>query len=133
MTTDKVISIIEARKASTANLTRDYNQAIDDIINDIGKAIQRELDGEMTELGDRNYALISQAVKTFGSYDPNEIFCMFEERLYTHEGKTIKKFLQWVHDGKRVEKHGHLMTERGFGSGNYEQRFQEFLAFKNKV
>jgi hypothetical protein len=86
----------------------------------------------MTELGDRNYALIVRGVKSCGSFDPNEILYMFEEQLYVHEADTIIDFLLWVHTGKQVEIHGMMMSERAFGSGNYEEKFQEFLKDKAK-
>jgi len=69
----------------------------------------------MNKLGDRNYSLISQGVKSAGSYNPNEIFCYFEEQLYMNESEEIEKFLQWVHD-----------NGKHFGHGNYEKVFAEF-------
>lgn len=69
----------------------------------------------MDKLGALNYSLISRGVKTHGSYDPNEIFYMFEEELYTDEVDEISDFLQWCHDNKKY-----------FGHGNYEERFAEF-------
>ena len=69
----------------------------------------------MKKLGAGNYALISMGVKTFGSYDPDEIFCMFEEQLYMGEASEIYNFLKWCHD-----------NDKGFGHGNYEERFAEF-------
>ena len=72
----------------------------------------------MRKLGTYYYALISQAVKVDGSFDPNQIFFYFEEQL-PYEGddsQTIWDFLEWCHrEGKR------------FGHGNYEQVFKEFL------
>jgi len=127
MTSQKIISIIEARRNSTTIPNRNYNQAIDDILQDIYDAMQKELNGEMTELGERNYELIREGVRCEGSYDPNEIYFMFEERLYTHEAETIWNFLDWVHNGKKVKKYGRMISERAFGRGNYEERFQEFL------
>ena len=92
------------------------------------KALQdRQLRGEMTMLGDRNYALISEALKCEGSFDPSRILFIFEERLYIHEGEMIEEFLQWVVDGEFKEIHGSYQPIRGFGHGNYEERFQEFL------
>jgi hypothetical protein len=70
----------------------------------------------MTKLGERNYLLISRGVKCEGSYDPNEIFFIFEEELYIDESQDIWDFLEWCH---RANKH--------FGRGNYEERFTEFL------
>jgi len=69
----------------------------------------------MTELGERNYSLISMGVKAHGSYDPNAILYVFEEQLYVHEADEIEAFLRWVH------------TEAiTFGHGNYEQAFTQF-------
>lgn len=70
----------------------------------------------MKKLGLRNYLLISQGVNMAGTFDPNEIFFFFEERLYFSEANTIWNFLEWVH------KNGET-----FGSGNYEQVFKKFL------
>jgi len=69
----------------------------------------------MEKLGDRNYALIYQGVKSEGSYDPNLIMCYFEEQLYVDEANTVRDFLQWCHD-----------TNTNFGSGNYEIVFSQF-------
>jgi hypothetical protein len=69
----------------------------------------------MKKLGVRNYTLIVQGVKTFGTYDPKKILCVFEEQLYVDEAEEVIAFLQWVHDNK--------MT---FGHGNYEEVFAEF-------
>ena len=63
MTSQKIISIIEARRNSTTIPNRNYNQAIDDILQDIYDAMQKELNGEMTELGERNYELIREGVR----------------------------------------------------------------------
>ena len=83
----------------------------------------------MKKLGDRNYLLISEGIKATGSYDPNEVFPYIEENLYMHESDTIWEFLQWCHDGG-TEPHPHIPTlnlpKRGFGRGNYEERFKEF-------
>jgi hypothetical protein len=70
----------------------------------------------MKKLGERNFKLISSGVKCLGSYDPDEIFSFFEERLYIDEADTIYNFLKWVHDNNLT-----------FGSANYEIRFKEFL------
>lgn len=69
----------------------------------------------MKKLGARNYSLISRGVKAMGNYNPDEIFFMFEEELYTNEYKEIEAFLKWCHTNGKM-----------FGSGNYEQVFREF-------
>ena len=135
MTTTKIRKIIDIRlnnfnEHDDERYALGYRTALSDLVRDINGAIQRELDGEMTELGERNYTLIKRGIKSSGSYDPNEIFCMFEEELYTHEAEIIWDFLEWVHNGKEIEMHGMKITERAFGGGTYEQRFQEFLEDK---
>ncbi len=69
----------------------------------------------MEQLGERNYALITRGVKCEGSYDPDKIFYMFEEDLFTDEYEEIEAFLRWCHEKKKY-----------FGHGNYEERFAEF-------
>jgi len=74
----------------------------------------------MKELGRTNYVLIVQAVKCQGTFDPQEIFFMFEEQLYIHEADTVWDFLEWCHE-----------NDKAFGHGNYEEVFQEFLLTVN--
>jgi len=71
----------------------------------------------MKKLGVRNYTLISQAVKSVGTFNPDEILFIFEEELYINEAEEVEAFLQWCHDNGKM-----------FGSGNYEERFAEFKA-----
>jgi hypothetical protein len=71
----------------------------------------------MKKLGERNYALISDAVKMTGTYDPIQTLCAFEEECYVDEIATIKTFLGWVHENGKT-----------FGHGNYEEVFTEFLS-----
>ena len=71
----------------------------------------------MNKLGDRNYALISIGAKTFGTYEPSVMMCIFEEQLYIDEVEEVQAFLQWCHDNGKA-----------FGHGNYEERFAEFKA-----
>lgn len=78
---------------------------------------------QLKKLGRRNYDLISRGVNTMGSYDPNEILFLFEEELYTDEYTTIVSFLRWVHADS---------ANRGFGSGNYEERFSQYRASEGK-
>lgn len=70
----------------------------------------------MERLGERNYALLSQGIKITGSYKEGYFFA--EEQLYMDEAETIYNFLCWVEEDK---------DNRCFGSGNYEQRFKEYL------
>jgi len=76
------------------------------------------LDGELglTKLGERNYTLISKAIKSEGSYNPELISCYFIEELYIHEADDILEFLAWVHE-----------NNLNFGRANYEQTFKEFI------
>ena len=76
----------------------------------------------MKKLGQRNYLLISEAVKCCGTFDPNEILPMFEERLYVDQYNEVVDFLTWVHESGKT-----------FGSGNYEQVFAEYKATGRKV
>ena len=70
----------------------------------------------MKKLGEKNYALLTLAIKTTGSYDPAETMYICEEQMYVHEIDTITKFMQWCHD-----------NNKGFGHGNYEKVFSEFI------
>ena len=72
----------------------------------------------MLNLGERNYSLISRGVNIEGTYDPERIFYIFEEELYIDEIEVIREFLQWVSEHEEI---------RRFGSGNYEERFKQFL------
>lgn len=89
----------------------------------------------MRKLGDRNYTLISEAIKITGSYDPKETLYIFEENLYVHEVDTIVQFLAWCHAGGTEPHpvHGLPIPNRGFGHGNYEERFKEFLNVRDKA
>lgn len=71
----------------------------------------------MNKLGERNYMLIRSGVSAMGTYDPDEILYYFEEELHIDEIDEIETFLKWCHD-----------RDRAFGSGNYEQVFNEFKA-----
>jgi len=51
----------------------------------------------MKELGERNYTLITPCIRAEGTFDPNELFFMFEEQLYMDEADTIWDFLEWCH------------------------------------
>lgn len=65
------------------------------------------------------YSLISQGVKTHGTYNPSEIFYLFEESLTGKECLTAWGFLEWCHNNGKT-----------FGHANYEERYQEFLKSK---
>ena len=70
----------------------------------------------MEKLGRANYNSISRGVKTYGTYDPQEIFFIFEEELYMNEADIIWDFLEWCH-----------ANDLKFGRGNYEEQFTRFL------
>lgn len=55
----------------------------------------------MKKLGLRNYAIILPSIREEGTFDPNEIFFIFEEQLYMDESDIIWDFLEWCH---RTEK-----------------------------
>ena len=69
----------------------------------------------MKNLNERNYLLISSGVKMCGTFDPDEIFPVFEEQLYCHEVDEIYEFLKWCHENNKK-----------FGSGNYNKVFKEY-------
>jgi len=50
----------------------------------------------MKKLGKRNYALISNAVRIFGTYNP-KILGYFKEKLLSSQVEEIEKFLTWIH------------------------------------
>jgi hypothetical protein len=70
----------------------------------------------MYELGERNYAILENAIKITGNY--SEAYYRAEEQLYIDEADTIFKFLNWCQEDTE---------HRSFGWGNYELRFKEFL------
>lgn len=72
----------------------------------------------MKKLSKLHYYLIENGVKSAGTFDPNKIFCYFEETLTFKEAEVIRKFLTWVHAD---------VNNRCFGSGNYQTRFEQFL------
>ena len=51
----------------------------------------------MKKLGERNFYIMYPSIKDMGTCDPNEIFFIFEESLYMHEGEEIEEFLDWCH------------------------------------
>jgi len=73
----------------------------------------------MKNLTRLHYTLISQAVNTFGTFNPEEIFCMFEEQLTPAEANVIFAFLNWTHK-----------NNKSFGHANYKEIYAEFKATK---
>jgi len=59
--------------------------------------------------------LVLNAVRTFGTYDPDEIMCLFEESLTLREARDVHAFLAWVHG-----------TRRQFGTGNIGSVWNEW-------
>jgi hypothetical protein len=70
----------------------------------------------MKKLGKANYNLISLGIRTEGTFNPDDIFYLFEEQLLACQIDRIYNFLKWCHNNKKT-----------FGSGNYEQVFSEYL------
>ena len=68
----------------------------------------------MTKLGERNEALLSMGAKTLGDWVDAYSYC--EEELYSNEAETIYAFCKWM-----------KKTGKGFGWGNSEEIFAEFL------
>lgn len=69
----------------------------------------------MLELSDRNYLMLSDALKTCGGNADDIIdYCM--EDFYVHEYEILTKFIKWCES-----------EDRWFGRANYQQVFQEFL------
>ena len=75
----------------------------------------------MEKLGERNYTLLSEALKTTGTCNPDECLYVVEESLYVDEIEEITKFLHWCH-----------VNDKPFGHGNYEERFKEFKGSNKK-
>lgn len=67
-------------------------------------------------LGRLLYTLISSGVNMSGTFDPLEILPYIEEQLTCVEYNQVEHFLEWVHN-----------NDKQFGSGNYEQVYQEYL------
>lgn len=70
----------------------------------------------MKKLGQRNYELIGDSMRTCGFNEPWDGM-MNEEQMYVDEAGEIVEFLEWLHK-----------SGRPFGRANYEQRFAEFKA-----
>lgn len=71
---------------------------------------------KMKKLGDRNWMLIKRVVKTYGTWNPEEVLPLIVEELYTDEFLDVARFLTWVHE-----------TGRTMGDGNYEQVFSKWI------
>lgn len=69
----------------------------------------------MKKLTKRTVSHMSDGVRTYGTYDPNECFHVFEEKLTVQESIFCRQFMQWVHDNKFK-----------FGSGNVDALYEDF-------
>ncbi len=74
----------------------------------------------LKKLGERNYTLLSQGAKVTGNY--LDAYFYAEEQLYLDEAEDIYEFMRWCNADPE---------NRGWGWGNYEKRFSEFLQWKN--
>jgi hypothetical protein len=70
----------------------------------------------MKKLNAKTKILLSEAVSTSGSYDPNESLFYIEERLTIEESIYVESFLSWIHANKLT-----------FGTNNIESHYTEFL------
>lgn len=59
--------------------------------------------------------ILIDAVKTTGSYNPDDSMFIFEENITPNEYYVLRCFLSFIHENKL-----------GFGSGNIDSRFEEF-------
>ena len=75
------------------------------------------------QLSERVFLLISQGVRAFGTYDPDEIMPMIEEELTVDEHDRVAAYLKWVH----AADDGDEGNARGFGHSTYRVRYAEFL------
>lgn len=71
----------------------------------------------MNRLNDKIKALMIEAIKTTGSYAPNDTLFLFEERLTLKESEVVEKFLTWVAADEE---------NRCFGTGNIDAVFTRF-------
>ena len=76
----------------------------------------------MKKLGDRNWTLISNGIKTLGTYNPDEILGLFIMSLRIDEVKEIENFLRWLHKSGKIMDHG-----------NYETIFSEWKKTSVKI
>lgn len=73
-------------------------------------------DKMVTGLGRLLYTLIVGAIKTTGTYAPEENLPIFEESLTSSEFHKAYNFLKWCHT-----------YDKTFGSVNYEQVYRDYL------
>lgn len=72
------------------------------------------------QLSERLQSLIHRGVKTFGTYDPEEVIVLFEEELTLDELEAAKGFLGWVHENGKT-----------FGRGNINKVWREYQKQKS--
>ena len=75
---------------------------------------------KMGEIRNQVFEYMRDAVKTEGSYNPDKILYLFEEKLTNAEFFVCEKFLSWVHENKKT-----------FGS-NIKEVFADWIK-KNEV
>lgn len=75
----------------------------------------------MKKFSPRLYTLVSGGVKMMGTFNPDVIMPYFEEQLTFAEVRALVPFLRWIEEDQE---------HRAFGSGNYQQRYQEYLIQK---
>lgn len=71
----------------------------------------------MKKLNAKVKALMIDAIKTTGSYDPKETLFLFEENLTFSEVEVVEKFMAWVAADE---------DNRCFGTGNIDEVFARF-------
>lgn len=89
---------------------------------ELGLSKRNELGVYYSEMPRHLSILILDAVKTMGSYDPNEILFIFEENLTFEEHEHISGFLEWVH-----------ATNKGFGRANIDTVWSAYWEQKGIV
>ena len=79
----------------------------------------RQIVRETKKLSPKLRTLLIQAVQQCGSYDPDEVLLGVEEHMNSAEYHAASMFLTWICDDE---------SNRKFGTGNIDQRFQEWSA-----
>lgn len=74
----------------------------------------------MKRLSEKCKTLIGQAVRTFGTYDPDEVLPYIEEELTGAEYNTVNKFLSYLHTNNLC-----------YGWGNFDEVWIGYLEDKN--
>ena len=72
------------------------------------------------------YSLMSDAIKMSGEYVDS--LSHFEEQLTPAEYLTLEAFYKWIEAGEMSDDPINKSDSREFGSGNYQARYDEWLA-----